>query len=60
MVRADDAVYAITHLWWRGDRTLEVDPLAWDQAKLEAGRRRLLHGGAEVVIPGHGEPFRLR
>lgn len=60
VVRADDATYALTHLWWRGDRTPEVDPLAWDQAQLEAGRRRLLEAGIDVVIPGHGEPFRLR
>ncbi len=60
IVRADDAVYALTHLWWRGDRTPDVDPLAWDQALVEAGRRRLFDGGVEVVIPGHGGPFRLR
>ena len=60
VVRADDAVYALTHLWWRGDRTPEIDPLAWDQAKLEEGRARLVDGGVEVVIPGHGESFRLR
>jgi glyoxylase-like metal-dependent hydrolase (beta-lactamase superfamily II) len=59
VVRADDAVYALTHLWWRGDRTPEVDPLAWDQGKLEEGRRRLAAGGIDIVIPGHGEPFRL-
>lgn len=60
VVRADDAVYALTHLWWRGDRTPVVDPLAWDQEKLEEGRARLLEGGVEIVIPGHGEAFRLR
>jgi hypothetical protein len=36
-----------------------IDPLAWDQAKLEGGRSRLLAGGVEIVIPGLGEPFRL-
>ena len=59
VVEADDAVYAMTHLWWRGDRTPRVDPLAWDQAALEAGRARL-RGVADVIIPGHGKPFRLR
>jgi hypothetical protein len=34
-------------------------PLTWDQAKLAGGRARLLAGGVEIVIPGHGEPFRL-
>ena len=60
VVRADDAVYALTHLWWRGDRTPVIDPRAWDQAKLEEGRQRLLESGVDIVIPGHGEPFRLR
>lgn len=59
VVEADDAVYAMSHAWWRGDRTPEVDPLAWDQARLEASRRRLLEGRIDIVIPGHGEPFRL-
>ena len=27
IVRADDATYALTHLWWFADRTPEVDPL---------------------------------
>ena len=60
VIRAHDAVYALTHLGWRGDRTPEIDPLAWDQSKLEAGRRRLVEAGVEIVIPGHGEAFRLR
>jgi glyoxylase-like metal-dependent hydrolase (beta-lactamase superfamily II) len=59
IVEAEDAVYAMTHLWWRGDRTPKVDPLAWDQAALEAGRARLLEA-VDVVIPGHGGPFQLR
>ena len=59
IVRADDAVYAITHLWWRGDRTPEVDPLADDQAELERSRARVLEI-ADIVIPGHGQPFRVR
>jgi glyoxylase-like metal-dependent hydrolase (beta-lactamase superfamily II) len=59
VVEAEDAVYALTHLWWRGDRTPEVDPLAWDQAALERGRVRVLEI-ADVVIPGHGAPFLVR
>jgi len=59
IVEADDAVYALTHLWWRGDRTPAIDPLAWDQASLERGRERVL-AAAAIVIPGHGEPFRVR
>lgn len=59
IVEADDAVYALTHLWWRGDRTPVVDPLAWDQAALERGRERVL-AAADIVIPGHGQSFRVR
>ena len=59
IVEADDAVYALTHLWWRGDRTPAIDPRAWDQPALERNRLRVLEA-VDVVIPGHGEPFRVR
>jgi glyoxylase-like metal-dependent hydrolase (beta-lactamase superfamily II) len=59
LVTADDGVYAMTHLWWLSDRTPEVDPLGWDQAKIETGRARVL-AAADVVVPGHGGPFRVR
>jgi glyoxylase-like metal-dependent hydrolase (beta-lactamase superfamily II) len=58
IVTADDGVYALTHLWWRTDRTPDVDPLGTDQAAIERGRVRVL-GTADVVVPGHGEPFRV-
>ena len=58
IVRAEDAVYALTHLWWRGDRSPDVDPLAWDQGALERSRERDL-ALAGIVIPGHGPPFRV-
>jgi glyoxylase-like metal-dependent hydrolase (beta-lactamase superfamily II) len=58
IVEADDGVYAMTHLWWHSDRTPEVDPVADDQAALETGRARVL-AVADVVIPGHGGPFRV-
>lgn len=58
IVEADDGVYAMTHLWWRPDRTPEIDPYAVDQEALEAGRARVL-AAADVVIPGHGGPFRI-
>jgi glyoxylase-like metal-dependent hydrolase (beta-lactamase superfamily II) len=57
IVAADDATYAMTHAWWRGDRTPEIDPLAADQAALETSRARIL-AAADIVIPGHGAPFR--
>ena len=39
------------------DRTPEIDPGADDQAALEVSRRRIL-AEADLVVPGHGEPFR--
>lgn len=58
IVRAGDGTYAMTHLWWRGDRTPEIDPLAWDQSALERGRARLLEV-VDIVVPGHGAAFRV-
>lgn len=58
VVEADDAVYAMTHLWWREDRTPEKDPLAWDQSAIERNRARVL-GAVDIVIPGHGGAFRV-
>ena len=58
IVAADDGVYAMTHAWWRGDRTPEIDPYAPDQAILAASRARIL-ATADIVIPGHGAPFRV-
>jgi glyoxylase-like metal-dependent hydrolase (beta-lactamase superfamily II) len=59
IVEADDAVYAMTHLWWHRDRTPEIDPVASDLAAIERGRARVL-AAADIVIPGHGGPFRVR
>ena len=59
VVDADDAVYAMTHCWFLGDRSPVIDPYASDQAALESNRERIL-GAADIVIPGHGSPFRVR
>ena len=56
IVKADDATYAMTHLWWKEDRTPEIDPLGDDQAAIEAGRARVL-AAVDIVIPGHGPAF---
>ncbi|MGZ6213936.1 MAG: MBL fold metallo-hydrolase [Candidatus Limnocylindria bacterium] len=56
LVETDAGVVACTHAWWHADRTPEVDPLADDQAALEVSRARIL-AMADVVVPGHGEPF---
>ena len=58
LVEADDGVYALTHCWWKGDRTPAIDPLAADQGQLDASRARIL-AAADIVIPGHGGPFRV-
>ena len=58
VIDAEDGTYALTHLWWRTDRTPEIDPYAPDQALLEEQRARVL-AVADIVIPGHGESFRV-
>jgi glyoxylase-like metal-dependent hydrolase (beta-lactamase superfamily II) len=58
VVDTTEGRYAFTHLWWRTDRTPEVDPYARDPAELASSRQRLLDG-VDVVIPGHGAPFRV-
>jgi glyoxylase-like metal-dependent hydrolase (beta-lactamase superfamily II) len=57
VVDAADGVYALTHLWWHTDRTPVIDPFAPDQGILDVQRERVL-AAADIVIPGHGEPFR--
>ena len=57
--RPTTACTSMTHLWWHTDRTPALDPFASDQAALERGRARVL-AAADVVIPGHGAPFRVR
>ena len=59
VVHAADGVYAMTHLWWFSDRTPEFDPYSPDQAELERNRARVL-AAADIVVPGHGAPFRVR
>jgi glyoxylase-like metal-dependent hydrolase (beta-lactamase superfamily II) len=56
LVETDAGVVAFTHAWWRADRTPEVDPLAEDQDALAVSRLRIL-AEADMVVPGHGEPF---
>jgi glyoxylase-like metal-dependent hydrolase (beta-lactamase superfamily II) len=58
VVDAEDGVTVMTHLWWKEDRTPDVDPLAWDQAAIERSRIRVLDV-ADLVVPGHGTPFRV-
>jgi glyoxylase-like metal-dependent hydrolase (beta-lactamase superfamily II) len=56
MVRTDDGVVVFTHLWWHADGPAE-DPYAPDAAVLHASRGRVLEL-ADLIVPGHGAPFR--
>ena len=59
VVQTAEGMQAFTHLWWRSDRTPALDPYTPNQAELDRNRERLL-GGVDIVIPGHGAPFRVR
>ena len=59
VVETADGRQAFTHLWWRSDRTPEVDPYSLDPEELARNRRRVLDG-VDIVIPGHGAPFKAR
>jgi glyoxylase-like metal-dependent hydrolase (beta-lactamase superfamily II) len=58
VVGTDDGTYVFTHAWSRPDRTPEVDPYAPDQGVLDRSRARILEV-ADIVVPGHGGPFRV-
>jgi glyoxylase-like metal-dependent hydrolase (beta-lactamase superfamily II) len=53
---AADGVYVCTHAWWV-ENGPEEDPLGVNQSALAVSRRLLLEF-ADVIIPGHGAPFR--
>ncbi len=55
IVGTPDRIVACTHLWWYSDGPPE-DPLATDPAAIHPHRRRVL-ALADLVVPGHGEPF---
>jgi glyoxylase-like metal-dependent hydrolase (beta-lactamase superfamily II) len=53
--------------WWadgtQNDATVDLllateDPFAYDQAKLQESRRKILNSGAQWIIPGHGVIFK--
>ena len=56
LVGTRDGIVALTHAWWSADGPAE-DPFAPDAAVLARARRRIL-ALADLVIPGHGAPFR--
>ena len=56
LVGTPEHVAALTHLWWTAAGPAD-DPYAPDAALLRAQRERVL-ALADLVVPGHGEPFR--
>ena len=56
LVQTSDGLVACTHLWWSADGP-DIDPLAFDQALLEASRAKLLALRPALIVPGHGAPF---
>lgn len=56
LVETDHGTAALTHLWWY--EGIPGDPRATDEERLLAERDRIA-AMADVVVPGHGRPFRL-
>jgi len=56
LVQTDDGIAALTHLW--GFEGAESDGRATDLDALHAGRRRVAEI-AQLIVPGHGAPFRV-
>ena len=56
MAGTADGIVVFTHLWWSEAGPAE-DPYAPDPAVLQASRARVL-ALADVIVPGHGAPFR--
>lgn len=56
LVGTDHGIAALTHAWWSATGPAE-DPFALDALVLAGSRQRIL-AVADVVVPGHGAPFR--
>jgi glyoxylase-like metal-dependent hydrolase (beta-lactamase superfamily II) len=56
VVGTADGIVVCTHLWWTESLPAE-DPTAEDAVQLHASRQRVL-ALANMIVPGHGEPFR--
>ena len=56
LVGTDDGIAALTHAWWSAEGPAE-DPFAPDAGMLARARHRIL-AVADLVVPGHGAPFR--
>jgi glyoxylase-like metal-dependent hydrolase (beta-lactamase superfamily II) len=56
VVGTADGIFVLTHTWWTAAGPGD-DPYAEDAEALHASRSRILEI-ADVVVPGHGAPFR--
>jgi glyoxylase-like metal-dependent hydrolase (beta-lactamase superfamily II) len=56
LIGTPDGIAVATHLWWTADGPAD-DPYAPDRDVLRQSRERVL-GLADLIIPGHGAPFR--
>jgi len=56
LVGTGTGIAALTHAWWSAQGPAD-DPYAPDTAVLAASRARIL-AVADLVVPGHGDPFR--
>lgn len=56
IIGTPDGVVVCTHLWWT-ESIPEEDPYAELPESLHANRRLVL-GFADLIVPGHGGPFR--
>jgi len=56
LIGTSEGIVVCTHLWWAAGIPLE-DPYAEVPAQLHASRRRVLEV-ADLIVPGHGAPFR--
>ena len=54
LVETTEGTYALTHCWWFSDMTPDKDPIAWNQAQLDASRHKIATM-ADWIIPGHGK-----
>ncbi|HEY5119982.1 MAG TPA: MBL fold metallo-hydrolase [Acidimicrobiales bacterium] len=56
LIQTREGLVVCTHLWWSSDGPA-IDPLATDQAQLEASRKKVLDLRPFRIIPGHGPAF---
>ena len=56
VIGSAEGILVLTHLWWNAQGPA-VDPVAEDPEAIHASRARVL-AVADLIVPGHGAPFR--